>query len=84
MTKILYFSGDWCAPCRVLLPLVKDATRKYNVPLEVHDTEEDIDFAVRYNIIQLPTVIKCVDDVEVQRLVGLQAKYVVEKFVSAS
>lgn len=84
MKKIVYFSGEWCAPCKVMLPLVKEVTRKQKVPLEVYDTDEDEDLAIQMSIIQLPTVIKMIDNVEIQRMVGLHPKYEVEKFVSAS
>lgn len=83
MKKIVYFSGEWCAPCKVMLPLVKDVTKKLKVPLEVYDTEKDEDLAIRFNVVQLPTIIRVVDNQEIERVVGLQPKYAVEKFVSA-
>lgn len=84
MKKIVYFSGEWCAPCKVMLPLVKEATKKHKVPLEIYDTENDDELAIQMGVIQLPTIIRVEDGTEIQRMVGLHPKYEVEKFVSAS
>lgn len=84
MKKIIYFSGEWCAPCKVMLPLVKEATKKQKVPLEIYDTENDDELAIQMGVIQLPTIIRMEDGVEIQPMIGLHPKYEVEKFVSAS
>lgn len=80
---ILYFSADWCGPCKTTLPNVAKITGKYKVPLEIHDIDSEYDLAIQYNVCQVPTIVKLINDSEVARLYGAQTLHVIDKFVSA-
>lgn len=79
---ILYFSADWCVPCKTTLPNVSKITGKYHIPLEIHDIDSEYDLAIQYNVCQVPTIVKLINDSEVARLYGAQTPYAIDKFVS--
>lgn len=52
------FWADWCAPCRMLAPILTKLAEEYRDKLVVAkvNTEEERDLAARYGIRSLPTV----------------------------
>lgn len=78
MTKVIKFSAKWCMPCRALAPVfdkIKEEYKDTNVKFHFLDVENDPDkLAEKFTIRSVPTVVFIKDDVEVQRLVGIQSK----------
>ena len=56
---IVYLSASWCGPCKVFSPIVEETMKNfpdinYNKLMLEEDTEE---FAVKYNIRNVPTIL---------------------------
>ncbi len=81
MTYYLFFGASWCGPCHVVEPIVSKIATKSKLLLSVFDLDTCFDDAVTYHITTVPTLIKMDDTGEVGRLVGLQSKYELEKFM---
>lgn len=83
---IIYdFYADWCGPCKMMDPVVKDVMRDYPyAKLMKVDVELNPTMANEYNVTSIPTLVFIKDDVEVYRLNGFASKpalvNVLEKF----
>ena len=67
------FYADWCAPCQILGPRVKEIAEKYDGRVSVGKLNVDTSgtLAVRYGIQGIPTVLFFKDGKLVDRVVGL-------------
>jgi thioredoxin 2 len=72
------FYADWCAPCRMVAPLVDEiAYRKIGRMLVAKvDTDRAPDVAMRYGIRSIPTLILFDGGSEVERSVGFEPERV--------
>jgi thioredoxin 1 len=62
MKKILHFTADWCAPCKVLKPIIEDFI-KDNPGIEYQQVNVDVDFDIanEYSVMSIPTLVLLVD-----------------------
>ncbi len=67
------FWAAWCGPCRMLGPVVEDLAARYEGKAVVGkvDVDEEGDLAVRYGVMNIPTVIFFKDGAELDRKVGV-------------
>ena len=70
------FWADWCAPCKMLSPILSDIADDYAGALRVAKLDADLNTATRdrYTVRGLPTLLLFVDGVERERLVGTISK----------
>ncbi|MBO9606079.1 MAG: thioredoxin [Paenibacillaceae bacterium] len=70
------FGAEWCPPCKVLLPRLKelDAELEGAVPMLKVDVDESPALAEAFGVMSMPTVIVFKDGQPVEKLVGLQPK----------
>ncbi len=54
MSKILYFTGEWCNPCKILAPTME----KSGLPYQKIDIDRDTELSVKYGVRSVPTLIK--------------------------
>jgi putative thioredoxin len=68
-------SADWCAPCRVLAPLLHQAAEKYagQFRLALVDADENMRIAGRHGVRGFPTVVAYSRGVEVDRFHSAQS-----------
>ncbi len=68
--------AEWCAPCRMLAPIIDEIARDYHGRLKVCkvDIEQHPTTAVIHKIMNIPTISLYVGGKEVKRLVGLRDK----------
>lgn len=81
MKKVLRFTASWCAPCKMLAPMVEDAKGDTEVQVVDIDTDEGTALATQYKVRGVPTLIMVQDDKEIKRHVGMTTdKVLVEWF----
>ena len=81
MKKIIRFTASWCQPCKMLASIIEEIDT--NVPIEVVDIDAHQDVAIEFGIRGVPTLVKIDNNGNVMgRLVGLNTKNLVEKFIN--
>tara|TARA_R110000824_G_scaffold87285_6_gene215278 strand:- start:497 stop:751 length:255 start_codon:yes stop_codon:yes gene_type:complete len=73
ITKIKYFSAEWCAPCKVFKPIMKELSSE-GYDIEFIDGDVNPSLANQYNIRSIPTTIIEKDGIEVGRFLGARTK----------
>lgn len=70
------FWAEWCAPCKAVTPILEELSEKYRGKITVAkvNVDQNANIAVRYGILNIPTLIFFKNGQEVDRLVGLQPK----------
>lgn len=70
----------WCAPCRVVGPIVDEIATERAGDLEVFklDVDANPDVAVRYGVSSIPTLLVFRDGEEVGRIIGALPKARIE------
>lgn len=75
MIKIIDFYAQWCAPCKVITPILEEIKKEFpNVQIDKIDIEENDEVAEYYNIRNIPTLLFFKDDVQVDKIVGAVKK----------
>ena len=72
------FYADWCAPCRMVAPLLDELAQLHVGKLLVAkvDTDRSPDVAMKYGIRSIPTLIVFAEGEEVERSVGFEPERV--------
>ena len=74
MTRVLYFSTEWCGPCRSFKPVVQEVAAQTGAPVQFIDADQHRDMAMRFGVTSVPTIIVEVGGNVINKLVGPQAK----------
>ena len=70
--KVLKFYADWCGPCKTQTQIIKNAGDKITTPITEVNIDENIAYAVDFNVRSVPTlVIVDENENEIKRHVGL-------------
>jgi thioredoxin 1 len=79
MKEFIYFTGVWCAPCRLLGPTMNNVSQQ--VPVKKIDVDTEPLMAQQNNVRSVPTVILMKNGVEVARTVGVHSEdYYIQLF----
>ena len=70
------FWADWCAPCKMVAPVVEKIAREYSDDIKVTklDVDKNQSTASRYNVMSIPTLLIFKDGREKDRIVGYAPK----------
>jgi len=80
------FWAPWCGPCRMVAPLIEEIAKEYDGKLKVLkvNTDENMDIAMRYNIVSIPTLGFFRGGEMVDRIIGaVPKKVIIEKISKA-
>ncbi len=74
MKHILYFTADWCNPCKRVKPIVEELNRDSSVKFQFIDVDQETEMAKNMNVRSVPTFIVIEDGSEVKRVTGAQTR----------
>ena len=73
MKKLLYFSADWCGPCKMVGPVMEELkSERYDV--QKIDVDSNQELPQQFGIRNIPTVVLTIDGVDSGRKVGANPK----------
>jgi thioredoxin 1 len=55
--QVLYFSADWCQPCRAFKPLLQKTAEQLGVQVNYINIDRDPTMTEKYSIMKVPTLI---------------------------
>ena len=73
--------APWCMPCRMISPIVEELGNDNQGKLKVCklNTDENQNIAARYGILGIPTLLFFKDGQEVDRIVGVTPKPIIQQ-----
>ena len=80
------FWAEWCAPCKMIAPAVKELAKSYDGKMKFAklDVDSNNKTALQYGVMSIPTLIIFKDGQEKERIIGAVAKGQLEKKVVGS
>lgn len=77
------FGAEWCAPCKMLEPILEDLKQSNpNLTVEAIDVDNEPEIAAQSHVRGLPTLIFLKEGQEVNRLVGATTKRAIEEVLN--
>lgn len=76
---LLDFWATWCGPCRMIAPIVEEiAAERSDVIVGKVNVDEEMELAVKFGIVSIPTLVYLKDGMEVDKLIGYRPKSDIE------
>ena len=72
MKEILYFSANWCGPCKQLGPIMESLSGQINY--KKINVDNDTELSTKYGVRNIPTLVLLENGEAVNRTTGLQSK----------
>jgi thioredoxin 1 len=76
MPVLVDFYADWCGPCKMAAPVIKELAQEYNGKAVIAkvNVDEQQELAGEHGVMSIPTVIAFVNGEEVERKIGFAGK----------
>ena len=82
MKHILYFTADWCNPCKQTRPIVEELNREQIMAkFFIIDVDAEIEMAQDFEVRSIPTFVLIKDNKEIHRVTGAQTKQQLEELI---
>ncbi len=82
MKSILYFTAEWCNPCKKTRPIVEQLnTEQIMAKFFIIDVDSDIERTKDFEIRSVPTFVVMKDNKEIHRVTGAQTRQQLEELI---
>jgi thioredoxin 1 len=82
MKSILYFTAEWCNPCKKTKPIVEQLnTEQIIAKFFIIDVDSEIEMAKDFEIRSVPTFVVMKDNKEIHRVTGAQTRQQLEELI---
>ena len=82
MKSVLYFTADWCQPCKKVKPIVEELNREYAPGMfQMIDVDIEKEMAKSFELKSVPTFVLFENGNEINRLIGAQTKQSLLEFI---
>jgi thioredoxin 1 len=82
MKMILYFTADWCNPCKQTKPIVEELNREQIMAkFFIIDVDSEIEMAKDFEIRSVPTFVVMKDNTEIHRTTGAKTRQQLEELI---
>ena len=80
---LLDFWATWCGPCRMVAPIVEEiAAERDDIVVGKVNVDEEMELAVKFGIVSIPTLILLKNGMEVEKIVGYRPKADIEDMLA--
>lgn len=79
---ILYFTADWCNPCKRVRPIVEELNMDHHNKFQIIDVDSEMELAKKFEVRSIPTFILIDDGVEIKRSTGAQTREQLEELIN--
>ncbi len=78
---VIDFYADWCAPCKMVAPILEELAEKYSGKVNIYkiNTEDQQELAAAFGIRSIPSILFCPKDGKPQMAMGALPKESFEK-----
>lgn len=80
MKKLLYFSAEWCHPCKIFGPQLLTRCAVENIPLTLINIDQQKELVLQYHIKSIPTVLIIKDNVVLNKIIGPKLEEIINSF----
>ncbi|MFA5574595.1 MAG: thioredoxin [Brumimicrobium sp.] len=83
---LIDFYADWCGPCKVLSPIIKEVGEYYQDAIKVIkiNVDNEMKIANRENIMSVPTIMVFKEGKVIWRVAGVRSKRDIQKVIDKS
>ena len=79
MKQLMHFTAKWCTPCKAMEPVIEDFRRRHpDVIYTKVDIDDDMQTAVDFAVMGVPTFISQVDGLNFERRTGVSTLFQLE------
>ena len=77
------FWAEWCGPCKMIAPILKDLAAEYKDKLKVAkiDVDQEPELASQFNIVSIPTLLFFNKGQVVKQQIGAVPRHALEKII---
>ena len=81
MKTVVYFTADWCQPCKKVKPVVEDM-KKEGFQFQMVDADYEQLLVKQFKVSSIPTFILLKDGKEINRITGAKTRGELEDFIN--
>ena len=83
---LIDFWAEWCAPCRMLSPVVDEVAQMYEGKAVVGkvNIDEEVELAQKFGVMSIPTLILFKDGKMAEKSVGVVAKNKISEMIDSA
>lgn len=79
---LLDFWATWCGPCQMIAPVLEQiAAEREDITIAKVDTDKEMELAIQFGIVSIPTLILMDKGQVVNKLIGFRPKADIEKIL---